>query len=172
MCNFFKLACWKPHKEDDVWHESSQMELACCIDSTHARLYTLKTLAAITNESRHNTHWSVCVLSKLYYVLPTLHPCHLWQIIQVNLKNKPLKRTNNITNRRLKQGEHRYARAYASRGHRWRRCVVPAKHYLLVRLGIVRVILYLSKGHKSYIRDFSKVATEWLQSGFSFPYIS
>ncbi len=61
-------------------------------EHTHTRAYALFRPAAITHDPQQNTtHWSVWVMSELYYVLPRLHLCHFCQIIQVNSTKKRLK---------------------------------------------------------------------------------
>ena len=71
----------------------TQTATASCVDSTRARAYALFRPAAITHGPWQNTtHRSVCVMSELYYVLPSLYPCHLSQIIKANRCKKRLKR--------------------------------------------------------------------------------
>ena len=74
-----------------------------------SRTERLAALTALTHEHTHYssrrqihtvagctpTHWSICVQTEVYYVLPRLCLCHLSQIIKANSRNMLLKQTGN-----------------------------------------------------------------------------
>ena len=71
---------------------------ACSVNNTHTCEHMHGSIQHQTCmvPGKIRTYWSIWVMSELYYVLPTLHPCHLWQIIPANSRNRRLSRTGNI----------------------------------------------------------------------------
>ena len=61
----------------------------------HAHTHYSSRRQTRTDPGNTSAHTSAWVISKLYYVLPMLHPCHLCTIIEANSKNMWLNRTNN-----------------------------------------------------------------------------
>ena len=75
---------------------AQQLWLAALTELTRERTHCSIQHRTHMVPSNTHTHWSVWVVSKVYYVLPTLRRCHLGTIMKPNSRNKWQICTNNV----------------------------------------------------------------------------
>ncbi len=89
-CSFINTSIWA----QNWWqiHEKAAQPpwLAALTELVHEHTHYSSHRLTCTGHGKSSTYWSVLVLSKIYYVLPTLFLCHLSQIIKANLRNMQL----------------------------------------------------------------------------------